>query len=167
MKNTVKSQKGITLVALVVTVIVLLILAGIGIGELSNNNEDITQTKDTMSLAELNKVQQVVIENYLKYIQIKNEHILTGVGQKIDEEKYNEINNKLKQISNNEFHLIDFSDNTDESYYMLNGDDLKSLGLQNIHNNDVYVVNYSTGEVFNYTQQKNASGDILYIKGKN
>ena len=94
MKNTVKSQKGITLVALVVTVIVLLILAGIGIGELSNNNEDITQTKDTMSLAELNKVQQVVIENYLKYIQIKNEHILTGVGQKIDEEKYNETISK-------------------------------------------------------------------------
>ena len=167
MKNTVKSQKGITLVALVVTVIVLLILAGIGIGELSNNNEDITQTKDTMSLAELNKVQQVVIENYLKYMQMKNEHILTGVGQKIDEEKYNEINNKLKQISNNEFQLNDYSDNTEESYYMLNGDDLKSLGLQNIHNNDVYVVNYSTGEVFNYTQQKNAAGDILYIKGKN
>lgn len=166
MKNTVKSQKGITLVALVVTVIVLLILAGIGIGELSNNNEDITQTKDTMSLAELNKVQQVVIENYLKYVQIKNEHILTGVGQKVDEDKYNEINNKLKQISNNEFQLKDYSDNTDESYYMLNGDDLKSLGLQNIHNNDVYVVNYSTGEVFNYTQQKNASGDVLYIKGK-
>ena len=167
MKNTVKSQKGITLVALVVTVIVLLILAGIGIGELSNNNEDITQTKDTISLTELNKVQQVVIENYLKYMQMKNEHILTGVGQKIDEEKYNEINNKLKQISNNEFQLNDYSDNTEESYYMLNGDDLKSLGLQNIHNNDVYVVNYSTGEVFNYTQQKNAAGDILYIKGKN
>ncbi len=166
MKNTVKSQKGITLVALVVTVIVLLILAGIGIGELSNNNEDITQTKDTMSLAELNKVQQVVIENYLKYMQIKNEHILTGVGQKIDEEKYNEINNILKQISNNEFQLKDYSDNTDESYYMLNGDDLKSLGLQNIHNNDVYVVNYSTGEVFNYTQKKTAAGEILYIKAK-
>ena len=166
MKNTLKSQKGITLVALVVTVIVLLILAGIGIGELSNNNEDITQTKDTISLTELNKVQQVVIENYLKYIQIKNEHILTGVGQKIDEEKYNEINNKLKQISNNEFQLKEYSDNTDESYYMLNGDDLRSLGLQNIHNNDLYVVNYSTGEVFNYTQQKNAAGDVLYIKGK-
>ena len=80
MKNTVKSQNGITLIALVVTIIVLMILAGIGIGELSNNNEDVAQTKNTIALSELSKVQQAVIENYLKYVQLKNDSVLTNVG---------------------------------------------------------------------------------------
>ena len=59
-----------------------------------------------------------------------------------------------------------FSEDVDKSYYKLNGENLKALGLENIHNNDVYVVNYSTGEVFNYTQKKTAAGDILYVKAK-
>ena len=36
MKNTFKSSKGITLVALVITIIILLILAGISISALTN-----------------------------------------------------------------------------------------------------------------------------------
>ena len=80
MYNKVKSQNGITLIALVITVIILLILAGIGIGELAANDGDIRQTKDTMSLTELNKVQQVVIETYLKYKQLGNESVLLAYG---------------------------------------------------------------------------------------
>ena len=82
MKEIVKSQNGITLIALVVTIIVLIILASIGIGELSNNNEDVAQTKNTIALSELSKVQQAVIENYLKYVQLKNDSFLTKVGKK-------------------------------------------------------------------------------------
>ena len=148
MKNTVKSQNGITLIALVVTIV--------------------AQTKNTIALSELSKVQQVIIENYLKYVQLKNDSVLTNVGTKIEEvEEYNEINNKLKQISEDNFSLsVPFSEDVDKSYYKLSGENLKALGLENIHNNDVYVVNYSTGEVFNYTQKKTAAGDILYVKAK-
>lgn len=168
MKEIVKSQNGITLIALVVTIIVLIILASIGIGELSNNKEDVAQTKNTIALSELSKVQQVIIENYLKYVQLKNDSVLTNVGTKIEEvEEYNEINNKLKQISEDNFSLsVPFSEDVDKSYYKLSGENLKALGLENIHNNDVYVVNYSTGEVFNYTQKKTATGEVLYVKGK-
>ena len=143
-------------------------LASIGIGELSNNKEDVAQTKNTIALSELSKVQQVIIENYLKYVQLKNDSVLTNVGTKIEEvEEYNEINNKLKQISEDNFSLsVPFSEDVDKSYYKLSGENLKALGLENIHNNDVYVVNYSTGEVFNYTQKKTAAGEVLYIKGK-
>ena len=166
MKNTVKSQNGITLIALVVTIIVLMILAGIGIGELSNNNEDVAQTKNTMALSELSKVQQVVIENYLKYEQLKNDSFLTKFGKKIeDETEYNEINNEFKEISGKDL-KAEFNTDIDKSYYKLSGDDLNSMGLENIHNKDVYVVNYSTGEVFNYTQKKTATGEVLYVYAK-
>lgn len=166
MKNTVKSQKGITLIALVVTIIVLMILAGIGIGELSNNNEDVAQTKNTIALSELSKVQQVVIENYLKYEQLKNDSFLTKIGKKIeDETEYNEINNEFKEISGKDL-KVEFNTDIDKSYYKLSGDDLNSMGLENIHNKDVYVVNYSTGEVFNYTQKKTATGEVLYVYAK-
>ena len=166
MNSIVKSQKGITLIALVITVIILLILAGIGIGELSNNNEDIAQTKDTMSLTELSKVQQVVIENYLKYVQLKNDSVLTSVGEKVYSDEYTEINNTLIGITGNPL-KVEFSEDVDKSYYKLSGENLKSLGLENIRNNNIYVVNYSTGEVFNYTQQKTVSGEPLYIYAKN
>ena len=69
MKNIVKSQKGITLMALVITIIVLLIIAGIGIGEIIGNSGDINQTEDVLALSELKKIQQAVLENYIKYKQ--------------------------------------------------------------------------------------------------
>ena len=78
MKNIVKSQKGITLMALVITIIVLLIIAGIGIGEIIGNSGDINQTKDVLALSELKKIQQAVLENYIKYKQIGNESLFIG-----------------------------------------------------------------------------------------
>ena len=60
MKNIIKSRSGITLIALVVTIIVLLILAGISIGMLSGNNGILkqarsakTQTNDSTAIEQL------------------------------------------------------------------------------------------------------------------
>lgn len=165
MYNKVKSQNGITLIALVITVIILLILAGIGIGELAANDGDIRQTKDTMSLTELNKVQQVVIETYLKYKQLGNESVLLAYGEKISNEKYTEVNNTLHTLSGNDL-IVAYNTDVEKSYYILKRNDLTKMGLENINNNDEYIVNYSTGEVFNYTQKKNSNG-VLYIYAKN
>lgn len=44
MKNNKKMSKGITLIALVVTIIVLLILAGISISMLSGDNRNFTES---------------------------------------------------------------------------------------------------------------------------
>ena len=38
--------------------------------------------------------------------------------------------------------------------------------MENIHNNDEYIVNYATGEVMNITQQKTANNEALYIYAK-
>lgn len=162
MNNIVKSQKGITLMALVVTIIILLIIAGIGIGEIAGNAGDINQTEDAMVLSELKKVQQAVLETYIKYKQLENDKVL--IGTRVD---YNVAQEELRKIKSGEI----LKANSDQSiveyrYFKLNKNNLNSLGLDNIHNNDEYIVNYSTGEVFNITQKKTAKGDILYVYAK-
>ena len=150
MKNIVKSQKGITLMALVITIIVLLIIAGIGIGEIIGNSGDINQTEDVLALSELKKIQQAVLESYLKYKQVGNDSIFLGTP-----------------IDSGETLKANTQDNSSENaYYKVTAGNLKSLGLDNINNKDEYIVNYSTGEVFNITQKKTAKNEPLYIYAK-
>ena len=78
MKSKIKSQKGITLVALVITIIVLIILSGITIGKIAGNKGNINQTKNAVALSELSKVQQAVMETYVKYKQLNNSSLLIG-----------------------------------------------------------------------------------------
>ena len=59
MKNTFKSSKGITLVALVITIIILLILAGISISALTNTGI-FEKAKDAKSKSELADVQEKI-----------------------------------------------------------------------------------------------------------
>ena len=59
MKNTFKSSKGITLVALVITIIILLILAGISISALTNTGI-FGKAKDAKSKSELADVQEKI-----------------------------------------------------------------------------------------------------------
>ena len=162
MKNMVKSQKGITLMALVITVIVLLIIAGIGIGEIIGNSGDINQTEDVLALSELKKIQQAVLESYLKYKQVGNDSIFLGTP--ID---YEDALDELKLIIPEGKLKANSEDNTLENrYYILTNENLKSLGLENINNKDKYIVNYSTGEVFNITKKKTAKNEALYIYAK-
>lgn len=162
MNNLVKSQKGITLMALVVTIIVLLIIAGIGIGEIAGNAGDINQTEDAMVLSELKKVQQAVLETYIKYKQLGNDKVL--IGTRVD---YSIAQEELTKIKNGEYLKANSDQNMVEyRYYKLDKKQLNDLGLYNIHNNDEYIVNYSTGEVFNITQKKTAKRDILYVYAK-
>ena len=46
MKRNLRNQKGITLIALVVTIVVLLILAGVSIGTLTGDNGIIGQARE-------------------------------------------------------------------------------------------------------------------------
>lgn len=67
-KNTLKSRKGITLIALVITIIVLLILAGISISMLSGDNgilQRATHSKEkTIIASEIEQIQLEVLGSY-------------------------------------------------------------------------------------------------------
>ena len=149
--------------ALVVTIIILLIIAGIGIGEIAGNGGDINQTEDVMALSELKKIQQAVLETYIKYKQLGNKNVLIGneIGNNTAQGELSAIRRGLELKTNAEQQSMH-----EYKYYELDKNQLTSLGLDNIHNNDKYIVNYSTGEVFNITQKKTAKGDILYVYAK-
>ena len=56
--------------ALIITIIVLMIITGIGIGASTGMKGNISESKETVATAELSKIQQAVLENYVKYKQM-------------------------------------------------------------------------------------------------
>lgn len=69
-----KKERGITLVALVVTIVVLLILAGVSISMVLGNNGIVTKAKDSQAAQDKAYAREVV-ESALKSVQID---VLTG-----------------------------------------------------------------------------------------
>lgn len=69
-----KKERGITLVALVVTIVVLLILAGVSISMVLGNNGIVTKAKETQTAQDKAYAREVV-ESALKSVQID---VLTG-----------------------------------------------------------------------------------------
>lgn len=65
-----KKERGITLVALVVTIVVLLILAGVSISMVLGNNGIVTKAKETQT-AQDKAYAEDVIESGLKAVQIE------------------------------------------------------------------------------------------------
>lgn len=168
MDKIVKNNKGITLMALIITIIVLSILTAIGIGSATGMKGSVTESKEAIATTELYKIQQAVLENYVKYKQLNQQRFLKG-----DKITFDEANKEFKKLGFNESENLkvasyDGVDVTDPSlfYYKLEKMHLKEMGLQNINEDYIYIVNYSSGEVFNITQKKSVSGTILYVYGK-
>lgn len=160
MNMFVKEKRGITLIALVITIIILTILTSIGIGSVSLVKENIQKSKDTIAMSDLAKVQQLVMENYVRYKQSGNERILKGT--KVE---YSEAQEELKKIDSGLMLRKKDSSNPEEWYYKLQNLQLKEMGIENV-DDDVYIVNYSTGEVFNITQKRTGLGNLLYKSAK-
>ena len=86
-----KSTKGITLIALVVTIIILLILAGVSIAMLTGNNGVLTQAKSAKENTRVGEVQEKV--------KLAAQAALTdNLGNGIEKEKFQEeLNNMFTQ----------------------------------------------------------------------
>ena len=86
-----KQQKGITLIALVVTIIILLILAGVSIAMLTGNNGVLTQAKSAKENTRVGEVQEKV--------KLAAQAALTAnLGNGIEKEKFQEeLNNMFTQ----------------------------------------------------------------------
>lgn len=151
MENLKKIQ-GVTLVALVITIIILLILSGIGIYMGINS---VTQAKDSKIIAELNMVQHAILEQYTKYQTTKD--LATLVGIKLDDTQVQEVVNRMGIT------LVSIPDAyQNKDYYRLDKASLLALGITN--SSDEYIVNYISGEVINITVEKTSKGKPLYTK---
>lgn len=142
-----RENKGITLIALVITIIVLLILAGI---TLRGGNESVKTTRSNKLLTELDMVQHACLERYTEYKLTLNDALL--VGESVSSAEYSEVRTLASKKG------VTLPAEPEGTYYKLDPNSsagkgaLQSLGITNIE--DVYIVNYSKGSVMNYTTQE-------------
>ena len=155
-----KNEKGITLVTLVITIVVLAIIASITITGGIDAKKNVKDTKSAVLKSEIAQVQQIVLETDIKYKQTKNSNIL--LGEKIT---FNEAKTALQEISGS---LSLRGENYDDVsngdieiyYYKIDSELLEQLGITG--SEQKYIINYSTGEVFNYQTKTTSNGDLLY-----
>ncbi len=159
-KINLKNEKGITLIALVVTILVLLILAAITINV---GKQSIKDAREDTLLSELGMVQNAVLQRKTK-ADLTDE---AYPGDKVDIATVNSVIAEInsQQIGEN-IKLKDNSAGKDNNYYLLttSNNGLNNLGISKSENE--YIVNYETGEVINFTTKVTESRKPLYIYAK-
>lgn len=143
-------ENGITLTALAISIIVIIILASV---TAYTAKDEITESKDSKAKAELEMVQHAVLEQYTKYKTTKNTDELQGEIISVDEVK------NLTGVTE----LPDTTNIANAEYRKLDADSLKKIGIKST-TDDIYIVNYATGEVFNATLKSTSDGTPLYLK---
>ena len=142
-----RDNKGITLIALTITIIVLLIIASITI---TGGNDSVKMTKNNKLATELDMVQHACLERYTEYKLTKNSALF--VGEEITPTELD----ALKTLASKK--NISISDTETSGYYKLDPNSetgaiaLESLGLTEVE--DVYIINYERGIAMNYTTQE-------------
>lgn len=148
----IRKNSGITIIILVITIILLLIIGGISLGVGLNSKEEITENKQ---LSELEMIQNALLQRYTKS-QLTKEDLPGTIIQ------YSELQSLIQEINDLASNNIELKGKQNE-YKELAKNDLKELGFaENKISNDVYVVNYSTGEVINKTKKVSNNGKALY-----
>lgn len=150
-KMNIRKNSGITLVALVITMIILLIVSGISItGALHGDKE----SKSAEQISELNIIQHALLERYTR-AQLTKEELPGTTITKADVQKIiDDINNKSGeniQLKGTE-------------YKEINKSDLEKLGITG--EEDTFIVNYKTGEVINKTARVTNLNKALYVYSK-
>ena len=160
-KKVMDHEKGITLLALVTTIIVLIILVST-IVNISQNG--IKESKEDTMLSELGIVQNAILQRKTKADLTDEDY----PGETIIEANIN-LEKTIEEINNNrasgEEEIIK-KDDDNSNYYFLSTENggLEELGITN--SEDAYIVNYETGEVINYTTKLTGTGKPLYIYAK-
>lgn len=156
-----ENNKGITLIALAITIIVLLIIASVGT---YSGVEALRDAKEEAQISELNMVKQPVVENYTKYLTTKNNMYIRGTKLNYSDVQaiISEINNSANETVSLKVNDYDTSGSSDITgyYYRLSDSDLKKMGVTQAQ--DSYIVNYKTGEVINETLKATRTGVPLY-----
>lgn len=147
-----KDNKGISLVALMVTIILMLIIAS---ATIYAGIEEIRNSKEKQAIAELGMVNHAVYEKYLYYTKTQNSDTL--IGEQITQEQAQTI---ASQIGVTLISIPSSYNENERAYYRLNPTNLEKIGIYD--SKDTYIVNYVTGEVINETKKKTTSGEVLY-----
>lgn len=148
----IRKSKGITLVSLVITIILLLIISGVSITGALRGHEE---AKEASQISELNMIQHSILEKYTKS-QLTKEEL---PGTEIDKDKVEKIIEDINNESGEEIEL------KGTMYKQLSKNDLEKLGITK--EDDTFIVNYKTGEVINVSKKVTKSKKALYTYSKN
>lgn len=150
----IKNQKGITLLVLVITVIVLAILATVTIQEIGGIINQIDKENVSTNMLLIQAKAKVLKE---KASFNGDDTILKG--EKVSEITNNEEVNQLKANG-----IIDESDENYNKYYLLNKATIEELeiGIEKMKDDEFYIVNYGTGDVIYSEGYKHTDGNIYY-----
>lgn len=111
-----KKQSGITLIALAVTIIVVMILAGVSLSSLSGQENTITKAQDVKSAVDLKEEKDAIL------IAIQETLILSNNG-KLEKKSF-------KKHLEEHLDIISFDYNEDDKLYT----------IRTVSNNKVYVI---------------------------
>lgn len=146
-----RRNNGITLIALVITIILLLIISGISI---TGTITDQKQAEANTQITELNIIQHAILERYTKS-QLTKEKL---PGTMLEKAEVQSVIDEIKSKTGEDITL------KGTEYNQLNKSDLENLGITG--EEDTYIVNYKTGEVINKTQKVTKTGVGLYTYSK-
>lgn len=128
-----RSQKGITIVSLVITIIILLIIGG---------------TTVYIGTSVIKQATLQTVNTNMMLIQAKTKTIAEQAKFNNNQDNYK--GTVLSEVSGNkkidEMINVGIIDDTSK-FYLLSKDDLVSMGLEKIDIEDGYIVNYETEEV--------------------
>jgi len=155
-----RKDSGITIIALVITIIVLLIITGI---VMSAGIENIPEVENAVYESELVMVQKAATEKYMYAKTVgETERKITNIsnpdGNKPNSFKGTIVANtsgintsKAGEYILENSYTLSVSMTYDDCYYRLKPSDLEAIGISK--GSDTYIVNYKTGEVYNETTQ--------------
>ena len=169
-----KDNKGITLIALAITIIILIIIASVST---YSGVEALKDSRAEARKSEIKMIQQAVLENYALYQKTNDTNYLIGSATSIEEVQ--KVIDRINSSKSNEYSTISLkinynSEDITEKYYILEKADLKKMGFaktesdstdESITKNiemDNYIINYKTGEVMNATLYVTSRKEPLY-----
>jgi len=191
----INNKDGITLIALVITISVLLILLSIVVYNGLSNVKHVVNNKLEIELA---LVQNAVIQQYTMAktkgdlnVKVDNSMINNMDSNSIGIKKDDDINRpesfvgtriyNIDKLNENGFedYLINNIDemiNYEDYYYLLTAEDLEEIGIEGTEQYEKgqkpsYIVNYATGEVFDvikkeyYNENTNLDNEKIYLEG--
>ena len=146
-----RKNKGITLIALVITIIVLLILAGVSIAMLTGNNGILTQAMRAKELTEISSEEEYI---NLLIIEHQMDNDIT-YGEELKEVQFNTVEDTTS--------IYDAEKGTTyaNGWYYLKPEDVNDYELKNS-----YIIDYDTGEFVRFDEEKHrlVTNELLCIK---
>lgn len=143
-----KNNHGITLSALIVTIIIIMILAGVTV---STSDLLLRDTKAKAIISNMYLVKGKVESMYDDYAFNESKSVLVGIN--------------VEDISSlSEYGVTATGDTSDELWYIIDSGDLLNLGMDKsmLPGNAKYIVNYETGEVIYSLGVEDITGEITY-----